>query len=137
MGEAICLIRRTVFSASHRIWRADWDAERNRRIFGPNARPISHGHNYELEVGVRGTLDPETGMVVDLSWLKQVLDQEIQARFDHRDLNDDTPYFQDSVPTAERVAGVIFELLDRALPAGLLRFVRLRPVADLAIEVRR
>ncbi len=130
-------MRRASFSASHRIWRPDWDEARNRAVFGVSASPLSLGHNYELDVCVAGRVDPETGMLVDLKWLKDVLMREVEARFDHRDLNDDTPYFKDSPPTAERVAMVIFELLDAALPSGMLHSVRLRPVRDLAVEVRR
>ena len=133
----IRLVRRTSFSASHRIWRSDWDEARNRKVFGASASPLSHGHNYELDVCVTGDVDPETGMLVDLKWLKEVLIREIEARFDHRDLNDDTPYFKDAPPTAERVAQVVFELLEAALPAGMLHAVRLRPLRDLEVEVTR
>jgi 6-pyruvoyltetrahydropterin/6-carboxytetrahydropterin synthase len=131
------LVRRTGFSASHRIWRPDWDEARNRAVFGASASPLSHGHNYEVDVCVAGLVDPETGMLVDLKWLKEILTREVETRFDHRDLNDDTPYFKESPPTAEKVAQVIFDLLDAALPAGMLHSVRLRPLRDLEVEVRR
>jgi 6-pyruvoyltetrahydropterin/6-carboxytetrahydropterin synthase len=134
---SVRLVRRTVFSASHRIWRPDWDEARNRAVFGASASPLSHGHNYEVDVCVTGLVDPETGMLVDLKWLKEILTREVETRFDHRDLNDDTPYFKESPPTAERVAQVIFDLLDAALPAGMLHSVRLRPLRDLEVEVRR
>jgi 6-pyruvoyltetrahydropterin/6-carboxytetrahydropterin synthase len=131
------LVRRASFSASHRIWRPDWDEARNRAVFGASASPLSHGHNYEVDVCISGRVDSETGMLVDLKWLKEILMREVEDRFDHRDLNDDTPYFKDAPPTAERVAEVIFGLLDAALPAGMLHSVRLRPVRDLEVEVRR
>jgi 6-pyruvoyltetrahydropterin/6-carboxytetrahydropterin synthase len=125
------------FSASHRLWCADWDDERNRAVFGASAGPHSHGHNYELEVSLRGPLDEQTGMVIDLKRLARVMETEVGERFDHRDLVADTDWFADRPATAENVARVIFELLDRALPGGLLEQVRLRPTEDLWVEVSR
>jgi 6-pyruvoyltetrahydropterin/6-carboxytetrahydropterin synthase len=86
------LARRCVFSASHRLWRSDWDEEANRRAFGAAASPHSHGHNYTLEVVVEGEPDRETAMVLDLKLLRDRIAAEVEARFDHKDLNDDTPY---------------------------------------------
>ena len=131
------LTRRIDFSASHRVWRPDWDEERNRQAFGPRASGAGHGHNYSLEVTLRGPVDEDTGMVIDLKQLKLVIDREIGARFDHRNLNEDTPYFRELVPTAENFARVIFDLLDAALPGGLLHRVRLSPTPDLSVEVIR
>ncbi len=131
------LTRRIDFSASHRVWRPDWDEERNRQAFGPRASGAGHGHNYSLEVTLRGPVDEDTGMVIDLKQLKLVIDREIGARFDHRNLNEDTPYFRERVPTAENFARVIFDLLDAALPGGLLHRVRLSPTPDLSVDVIR
>lgn len=131
------LTRRMEFAASHRLWRSDWDEDRNRAVFGPTASPSSHGHNYELEVTVEGGVDPETGMVMDLKRLKDVMDAEVGARFDHRDLNDDTHYFDRAAPTAENFGRVIFSLLDAALPHELLHRVRLSPREELVAEVSR
>ncbi len=96
-----------------------------------------HGHNWELEVTLRGPVSPETGMVIDLKDLKVVMEREVESRFDHRSLNDDTPYFGERPPTPESFAALIFELLDEALPKGLLHRVRLSPTRDLTIEVER
>ena len=134
-GGEVWLTRRAVFSASHRLWREDWGAERNREAFGRSASPWPHGHNYELEVCIAGPIDPETGMLVDLKWLKGVIEREVEDRFDHRDLNQDTPFFGQVPPTAERLARVIYDLLEAALPAGLLRWVRLRPCGRIEVEV--
>ncbi len=131
------LTRRIDFSASHRVWRPDWDEERNRQAFGPRASGAGHGHNYSLEVTLRGPVDEDTGMLIDLKQLKLVIDREIGARFDHRNLNEDTPYFRERVPTAENFARVIFDLLDAALPGGLLHRVRLSPTPDLSVDVIR
>ena len=127
--------RRIEFSATHRLWRADWDEVRNRAVYGPAAGQKYYGHNYRLEVTVRGAVDPETGMVIDLKALKDVLEREIEERFDHRNLNEDTSYFHDRAPTAENLAAVLFEVLDRALPEGRLARVRLAPTDDLWVEV--
>ena len=85
------LTRSIDFSSSLRYWRGDLSPEENRRLFGRHAS--QHGHNYRLEVTLRGVPDPTTGMVVDLKDLKELLEREIVARFDHRDLNRDTPLF--------------------------------------------
>ena len=125
------------FSSSHRLWRSGWDEARNRAAFGAFAAPVAHGHNYELEVSVSGSVDEGTGMVIDLKRLRDVMEAEVGARFDHRDLNDDTPFFAERPATAEHLAEVIFELLDRALPDHLLHRVVLRPTEDYAVEVSR
>ncbi len=133
----VLLTRKLEFSASHRLWCPEWDQARNRQVFGPWARPVAHGHNYRLDVTLRGEIDDETGMVMDLKHLSEVMATEVADRFDHRDLNDDTGYFEDCAPTAENFAQLIFELLDRALPEGALHSVRLAPVAELSVEVTR
>lgn len=127
------LTRSVDFSSSLRYGRADLASEENRRRFGPQARP--HGHNYRLEVTVRGEPDPVTGMVIDLKELKAILEREVMARFDHRDLNADTPYFEKDPPTPENFARVIHELLRGALPPGMLDRVRLRQDPDLWVDV--
>jgi len=124
-------------STSHRLWREGWDQERNRRVFGSSASPVSHGHNYEIWVTVDGAVDEETGMVIDLKELAGVMDLEIGERFDHRDLNDDTPFFADEPATAENFSALIFELLDRALGGERLEKVRLKPTGNYAVEVSR
>jgi len=128
------LTRSIDFSSSLRYWRGDLSDEENRRLFGRQSS--QHGHNYRLEVTVQGEPDPTTGMVLDLKDLKQVLEREIVARFDHRDLNADTPYFEKDPPTPENFAAVIHRLLAAALPPGLLEGVRLRQDRDLWVDVR-
>lgn len=122
------------FSASHTLWRPDWDEARNREAFG---RPAHYGHNYALFVTVRGPLDPETGMVIDLKRLKDIMEAEIAGRFDHKNLNEDTTLFRERPPTPENLAHVIFLLLDAAIPDQLLCRVRLCPTDDLFVEVER
>jgi 6-pyruvoyltetrahydropterin/6-carboxytetrahydropterin synthase len=129
------LSRRSVFSASHRLWCPAWDAETNRRVFGRTASPCAHGHNYTLEVVVEGAPDPDTGMVLDLKVLKEEIEREVESRFDHKDLNEDVEYFRDRPPTAENVASVIFALLGAALRPHRLAAVRLSPRDGMTVEV--
>jgi 6-pyruvoyltetrahydropterin/6-carboxytetrahydropterin synthase len=96
-----------------------------------------HGHNWELEVTLRGSVNPDTGMVIDLKDLKEIMEREVEARFDHRSLNDDTAYFREQPPSPESLARLIFSLLDKALPDGSLHRVRLSPTRDLTVEVER
>jgi len=121
------------FSASLRYWRSDLSAAENERLFG--RATARHGHNYRLEVTLRGEPDPVTGMLLDLKKLQEILDAEIMARFDHRDLNADTPYFEKEVPTPENFARLIHRLLRAALPEGMLDRIRLEQSANLWVDV--
>jgi 6-pyruvoyltetrahydropterin/6-carboxytetrahydropterin synthase len=127
------LTRAVEFSSSLRIARADLSEAENELRFGREAR--SHGYNYRLEVTIRGEPDPQTGMVLDLKELKDLLEREIVLRFDHKDLNADTPFFEKAPPTPENLALVIRRLLLAALPAGMLARIRLSPEPDLFVEV--
>ena len=127
------LSRSIEFSSSLRYARPDLSPEENRRLFG--ARAGRHGHNYRLEVTLQGEPDPKTGMVLDLKVLNDVLEREVMARFDHRDLNDDTDCFEKQPPTPENLAKVIWEILGEALPPGLLYRIRLVPESDLWVDV--
>jgi 6-pyruvoyltetrahydropterin/6-carboxytetrahydropterin synthase len=126
------LTRAVDFSASLRYRRPDASEAEDLALFGPAAR--QHGHNYRLEVTVEGEPDPVTGMVLDLNDLKALLEREVMARFDHRDLNRDTPYFEKTPPTPEHFACVIHGLLRSAL-GTLLHGIRLRQDEDLWVEV--
>ncbi len=121
------------FSTSLRYWRGDLSAAENAELFGPLSR--QHGHNYRLEATLLGEPDPLTGMVLDLKDLQQILEDEIMVRFDHRDLNTDTPYFEKNPPTPENFARVIYEILRSAVPDGLLDRVRLRQDSDVWVDV--
>ncbi len=121
------------FSASLRYWLDDLSDEENRKRFGRHAG--RHGHNYRLEITLSGELDPETGMVFNLSELKEVAEREIMARFDHKDLNVDCDFFVRIPPTPENFGRVIFRLLDDALPSGLLDQIRLHQDPHLYVDV--
>ena len=134
MADSVRITRAIEFSSSLRLERGDLTEEENRQLFGRRAG--RHGHNYRLEVTLRGDPDPVTGMVINLTELKAILEAEVMARFDHRDLNADTPYFEKDPPTPENFARVIHRLLARALQPGLLLAVRLRQDRDLWVDVR-
>ncbi len=106
-------------------------------MFGDGPGSGEYGHNYTLEVSLRGPIDSSTGMVMDLKRLKEIMEREVGSRFDHRNLNRDTDYFEDRAPTPENLASVIFDLLDAAVPDDLLFRVRLFPTEDLWVEVTR
>ncbi len=114
--------RRFTFSAAHRYWRDDWTAEENARVFG-NLTAV-HGHNYVLEVTVRGPVDSRTGMVMDLAELKRLVGEAVIARFDHADLNRDPLFASGSIPTTENVVRALWDLLAPKL--GAERLYRLR-----------
>ena len=121
------------FSASLRYWRPELSATENRTLFGPATNP--HGHNYRLEVTLAGVPDPVSGMLLDLKELTGLLEREVVARFDHRDLVADTPYFGKEVPTPENFATLLYRLLEGALPRGMLSGVRLYQDPDLFVDV--
>lgn len=114
------LTRRVVFNAAHRYRVPEWSDERNEQVFGLCARPSFHGHTYVCDVTVTGSVDPKTGMLVDLGLFDRVLAEEVRHRLDHRNLNLDVPEFAEGkrVPTGEELARYIFENVQRALGAA-------------------
>ena len=121
MSARASTTRRFAFSAGHRYHVAQWSADENARAFGRLTAP--HGHNYTLDVTVRGPIDPRTGMVFDLGELKQIVQATVIERFDHADLNAD-PLFRDRVPTTENIALAVWELLAPKLGPDRLARVR-------------
>jgi 6-pyruvoyltetrahydropterin/6-carboxytetrahydropterin synthase len=115
------LTRRVHFAAAHRYSRPDWSDARNRTVFGACANPHYHGHGYRCDVAVRGAIDDDTGMILDLGALDALLDREVRARFDHRNINLEVEEFADGalIPTGENLARVIFGRLRGALPGGV------------------
>jgi 6-pyruvoyltetrahydropterin/6-carboxytetrahydropterin synthase len=111
----IFLTRRATFSASHYYWNESWSAEKNEQVFGRCANRSGHGHNYTLEVTVAGEPDPVTGFVVDLKWLKDVMEREVLSAYDHRHLNLETPEFKDAIPTTENIAIAAWKRLEPAI----------------------
>jgi len=114
----VSLTKRYRFSASHRLHNEGLSTEENSRVFGKCNSPYGHGHNYIVEVTLRGPIDPSTGMVMDLGLLDQTVQQEVLDRFDHTYLNLDVPNFQGRVPTTENLCVEIYNLLRGRLEAA-------------------
>jgi len=110
------------FSAAHRLYRPDWDEEKNRRVFDKCNNPNGHGHTYELEVAVEGEIDAETGYVMDFGDLKRIVAGSVVSRLNRRHLNFDVPFLSGVNPTAENIAVAIWkELAGKVAPARLVR----------------
>ena len=107
----VTVSRKAHFNAAHRLYRKDWTDAQNENIFGKCANPHYHGHNYELIVHVNGTIDPETGYVMDMKVLKDLIKVHIEDAFDHKNLNEQVPEFATRIPTAENMAVVIWDKL--------------------------
>ncbi|MFN7115513.1 MAG: 6-pyruvoyl trahydropterin synthase family protein [Saprospiraceae bacterium] len=107
----IAVFRRAHFNAAHRLHNPRWSDEKNQEVFGLCNNPNYHGHNYELEVKVVGEVDPETGYLLDLGWLKRLIEEEVEHRFDHKNLNLDVPEFKNLNPSAENICYVIWQKL--------------------------
>jgi 6-pyruvoyltetrahydropterin/6-carboxytetrahydropterin synthase len=120
-GQVFELTRRVEFSAAHRLHNPAFTDERNRSIFGVCNNPRGHGHNYVLDVTVRGPADPQTGMVMDLNRLMVLLNEQIFAEMDHRHLDHDVPWLAGRVSTAEHVAAAIWDRLAGHLEGKLHR----------------
>ena len=114
--------RKAHFNAAHRLYNCEWSDERNDATFGKCANPHYHGHNYELVVSVTGEINPETGYVMDMKVLKDLIESEIEEAFDHKNLNEQVPEFKTLNPTSENMAVVIWQ--------------KLRPFIDNALDLK-
>lgn len=103
--------RKAHFNAAHRLFKKEWSDEKNFEVFGKCSNPNYHGHNYELTVAVTGEIDPETGFVMDLKRLKDLIYTEVETPFDHKNLNVEVEEFKSLNPTAENIAVVIWNKL--------------------------
>jgi 6-pyruvoyltetrahydropterin/6-carboxytetrahydropterin synthase len=125
--------RRYRISASHRLHTDALSDEENRATYGKCNNPHGHGHNYVVEVMVAGPVDTETGMVINMAALDEVVRARVVERFDHANLNLD-PLFANRVPTTENLSSVVFTLLEDALPAGKLERVRVEETENNFFE---
>jgi 6-pyruvoyltetrahydropterin/6-carboxytetrahydropterin synthase len=119
----VTITRRVHFSAAHRLHDPALSDDENLRVFGPCSNPNYHGHNYELDVSVRGEVDPATGYVADLGVIKQLVEERVISDLDHKNLNLDVPAFAELNPTAENIVIVIWKMLEGTLPAKLEKLV--------------
>lgn len=112
---AVTVSRKAHFNAAHRLFRKDWSDEKNLKVFGKCSYPNYHGHNYELIVSVTGNIDEETGFVMDLKVLKDLIKTEIEDYLDHKNLNVDILEFKNLNPTAENIVVFIWQKLKSKL----------------------
>ena len=130
----VYLTRKCEFSAAHYYHNPEFSPEENRRIFGKCNNPNGHGHNYTLEVTVKGEVDPRSGFVLDLKELKDTLEREVLSALDHRFLNKEVPEFRDRIPTTENLAIAIWERLHSKLNVAKLHRVRVFETPDLFVD---
>lgn len=130
----VYLTRKCEFSASHYYHNPAFTSEENQRVFGKCANLDGHGHNYMLEITVKGEVDDTTGFVVDLKQLKEVLNDEVVEAMDHRHLNKEVPEFANRIPTTENIAIAIWNRLDAKLNVAKLHRVRVYEMPDLFVD---
>ena len=121
----IYITRRLEFCASHRLYNPEFSDDKNETTFGLCNNPNGHGHNYVLEVTVKGEVDPQTGMVLDLKALKSIINEEIVSKVDHKNLNVDVDFLEGVIPTAENIAIHIWDILESKIESGILHEVKL------------
>lgn len=112
---SLTLYRKAHFNAAHRLFKKEWSDEKNAAVFGKCSNPNYHGHNYDLEVGITGNLNPETGFVISLEFLKQIIAEEVEDAFDHKNLNIEVEAFKNLNPTVENIAIEIYNRLTKRL----------------------
>jgi 6-pyruvoyltetrahydropterin/6-carboxytetrahydropterin synthase len=137
----VFLTRRATFSASHYYWNESWSAAENERVFGKCANRNGHGHNYTLEVTLAGEPDPVTGFVVDLKWLKDVIERQVLSAYDHRHLNLEVEEFKDGklIPTTENIALATWRRMEAALngvKGAKLSRIRIYETPEIFAEYR-
>ena len=125
MNNKVAVYRKEHFNAAHRLNNPAWDNQKNAEVFGKCNNPSYHGHNYELIIKLIGEPDLETGYVIDLKVLSDIIQENVLARFDHKNLNLDTVEFKNLNPTAENIARVIYNILREKIEPSLDLQVRL------------
>ena len=125
MSKKVSVFRKEHFNAAHRLHNPDWSAEKNKEIFGLCNNANYHGHNYELIIQITGTINPETGYVIDMKVLSDLAQEEVVKKFDHKNLNLDVPEFENLNPSAENIAVVIYHKLRVKIAAELDLKIRL------------
>ncbi len=121
----VYLTRRVTFSAAHRLWSEHLSEAENYETYAKCANPNGHGHNYIMEVTLRGEPDTRTGMLLNLTDMKRIINEQVVDDVDHKHLNYDVPWLEGIVPTAEMLAIKFWERLQRGFPSGLLYEVKL------------
>lgn len=132
----VYLTRREHFCASHRLFNPKFSEKKNLATYGKCAYPNGHGHNYEIEVTVAGEPDPETGMILDLKKLSEIVDREILSKVDHRHLNLDVTFLEGIIPTAENLAVEFWNILAPKIRHGRLHSLRVYETPNNYAEYR-
>ncbi|CCH00928.1 6-pyruvoyl tetrahydropterin synthase and hypothetical protein [Fibrella aestuarina BUZ 2] len=130
----VAVFRKEHFNAAHRLNNPNWSDEKNTRVYGKCNNPNYHGHNYELTVQVVGPIDPETGYVIDMKVLGDLIKTQVTDRFDHKNLNLDTDEFRDLNPSAENIAIVIYTILRKHIEPSLDLKIRLHETERNFVE---
>jgi 6-pyruvoyltetrahydropterin/6-carboxytetrahydropterin synthase len=132
----VYVTRKGHFSASHRLYNPAWSDEKNQTVFGKCNNPNGHGHNYEIEVTVAGDPPQETGMVIDLKKLAEIIEEELIERVHHKHLNEDVDFMRGIIPTAENMAIAFWTILEPKITAGRLVSIKLFESANNFVEYR-
>ena len=132
----VYVTRRASFSAAHRLYNPRWPDEKNSEVFGKCNNPNGHGHNYDIEVTVGGDPPPDTGMVIDLKKLADIVDREVIDRVDHKNLNVDVDFMRGTIPTAENMAIAFWKILAPKIQEGTLFSIKLYESANNVVEYR-
>jgi 6-pyruvoyltetrahydropterin/6-carboxytetrahydropterin synthase len=132
----VIVTARLTFSAAHRLNNPKYDAEWNRRVYAKCDNPKGHGHNYVITVSVQGKIDPETGMVIDLKKLKDIVRRRVTDRVDHTNLNEDVDFLQGVIPTAENLARAFWHELAPAIDQGTLHEIVLQETEKNSVVYR-
>ena len=132
----VYITRKEQFSAAHRLYNPAWSSEKNAEVFGKCNNPNGHGHNYDIEVTVAGNPPPDTGMVMDLKRLADLIQEEIIERVDHKHMNLDVDFMKGIIPTAENMAIAFWKILEPRIKDGKLVSIRLYESENNLVEYR-
>lgn len=132
----VYVTRKAHFCAAHRLFNPAWTTAKNDAVFGKCNNPNGHGHNYDIEVTVAGPLPPETGMVIDLKRLADIIETEIVDRVDHKHLNLDVDFLRGVIPTAENMVMAFWKILEPKITEGKLHAIRLYESENNLVEYR-
>ncbi len=132
----VFITRRERFNAAHKLYKEEWSEDKNMQVFGKCSNPNWHGHNYELFVTVKGNSNPETGLVMDLKVLSDIIKSQVTEKLDHKNMNLDVDFMKDRMPSAEVLAQAIWEQLEKPVKekGGLLHSVRLHETENNFVE---
>lgn len=134
--KTVYIVRKEHFNAAHKLWRDDWSDEKNEEVFGKCSNKNWHGHNYNLYVTVKGVPSVETGFVIDLKELSQIIRREVIESLDHKNLNLDVPYLEGILPSTENVIIKIWERIEKPIAdaGGILAKLKLEETESNSVE---